>query len=144
MSYHSDPFAGQSDRSIPPITQGNGDMSIQHPAPLYSNPPFGSPSFQPQPVQSRGTDSGYHSESASQVNGNLNSWVPTAQQALDNALQASGFVDVQHQMRMFSPQNHGPEYGFGTLLAVPPNSPIEGAAYATNSSMPYGHGASVP
>ncbi|WZH48703.1 hypothetical protein QYS62_009884 [Fusarium acuminatum] len=143
MSYHSDPFAGQSGRSLPPITQGDGDMPIQHPAPLYSNPPFGMPSFQPQPVQSRGTGSGYHSESALQVNGNLNSWVPTAQQALDNALQASGFTDMQHQMRMFSPQN-GLEYGVGAPLAVPPNSPVEGAAYATNSSMPSGHGAPAP
>ncbi|KAM0355655.1 hypothetical protein ACHAPU_000040 [Fusarium lateritium] len=80
------------------MAQGNGRFPVQHPGPLNSNPPYGPPSFQPQPVQFIGTDSGYHSESAPQVNGNLNSWVPSAQQALSNALQASGFSDVRQDM----------------------------------------------
>ncbi|KAJ4259607.1 hypothetical protein NW762_007537 [Fusarium torreyae] len=145
MSYHSDPFAGQSDPSLPVIAQEN--FSTQHPGPLVSNPPFGPPTFQPQPGPPRGPDSGYNSESASQVNFDSNSWVPSAHQAITNALQASGYangpVDMA-AMGMLPGQYAEPDYGSVEPPTVPPNTPIQGVSRLVAPAMPYGADASAP
>ncbi|KAF4969743.1 hypothetical protein FSARC_3086 [Fusarium sarcochroum] len=136
MSYHSDPFAGQSGPSLPTIVQGN--FSTQHPGPLVSNPPFGPPTFQPQPGPPRGSDSGYNSESASQLNPDTNSWVPSAHQAITNALQASGYangaVDMA-TMGMFSAQYSEPNYDSFEPPMVPPNTPIQGMGGQAHSAV---------
>ncbi|KAF4455308.1 hypothetical protein F53441_2322 [Fusarium austroafricanum] len=107
------------------MTQGN--FAAQHPGPLTSNPPFGPPTFRPQPRRPQGTDSGYQSEAASQTTTNSNHWMPSAHQALNNALQASGYADTQPDvaMVMMPPTQYD---GLDTPAYVPPNSPVEGLA----------------
>ncbi|KAF4336992.1 hypothetical protein FBEOM_9110 [Fusarium beomiforme] len=76
------------------------DFAAQHPGPLTPSAPFNPPSYQHQLRQPQESGSGQQSEATSQEIPNLSSWVPSAQQALNNALQASGYADAQSGMPM--------------------------------------------
>ncbi|CAF3432873.1 unnamed protein product [Fusarium graminearum] len=125
MSYHTDRFPGQSNAQQPQTAQGNG--AFQHPGPLSSNPPFGVPSFQPLSDRPQNTAGCHSPESASYANSN--SWMPSAHQALNNALQASGFGDMQNGMETMSPlpSNGNPVPSIIEPPVAPPNSPIQDA-----------------
>ncbi|GKU04072.1 hypothetical protein FLAG1_06586 [Fusarium langsethiae] len=116
MSHQIDQFPDQSNAQQPQMAQG-------HPGPLSSNPPFGVPSFQPQPDRPQNT-AGWHSpESASLANSN--SWMSSAHQALNNALQASDFGDEQNDM--------------GAMSTLPPNdNPMGGQAQSAGNDMANG------
>ncbi|ENH71112.1 hypothetical protein FOC1_g10008485 [Fusarium oxysporum f. sp. cubense race 1] len=77
-----------------------GDSAAQRSGPPASNPPFNEPSFCPQPRRPQCSNGGHQPEAASHVVSNANSWVPSAQQALHNALQASGYAGAQPGMNM--------------------------------------------
>ncbi|KAL4721892.1 hypothetical protein ACLX1H_011084 [Fusarium chlamydosporum] len=127
MSHFTDQPSGVHDAYQPQMAHGNS--ASQHPGPLSSNPPFGAPSFQPQAGQFPSTAAWHNPESASQMNPNSNSWMPSAHQVLNNALQASGFGNVQAgmgAMGTFTPSD-GPVPNDLEPPVAPPNSPAQGA-----------------
>ncbi|KAK6710860.1 hypothetical protein SNK03_005264 [Fusarium graminearum] len=142
MSYHTDRFPGQSNAQQPQTAQGNG--AFQHPGPLSSNPPFGVPSFQPLSDRPQNTAGCHSPESASYANSN--SWMPSAHQALNNALQASGFGDMQNGMETMSPlpSNGNPVPSIIEPPVAPPNSPIQDAPGVVIPFLPINTGALAP
>ncbi|KAF4955370.1 hypothetical protein FGADI_4615 [Fusarium gaditjirri] len=120
-----------------------GDSAVQRSGPPASNPQFNAQSFHPQPRRPQGSDSGHQTEAASHVVSNANSWVPSAQQALHNALQASGYAGAQPGMNMVEalPVQYA---GFSGPPTAPPNSPSDGAAHALYPVMPYTPDAVAP
>ncbi|RGP65457.1 hypothetical protein FSPOR_7253 [Fusarium sporotrichioides] len=137
MSHQIDQFPGQSNAQQPQMAQG-------HPGPLSSNPPFGVPSFQPQPDRPQNTAGWHNTESASLANSN--SWMSSAHQALNNALQASGFGDEQNDMGAMSslPPNGNPVPSIFEPPVAPPNSPAQSAPGMAIPIMPLNTGALAP
>ncbi|KAF5021814.1 hypothetical protein F66182_6140 [Fusarium sp. NRRL 66182] len=126
MSYHSGPLEDQSGTSLPYMTQPSQvNLTTQHPGPLVSNPPFRSFAFQPQPARDVDAEhcEEHHPEPSSQMNSGSNSWVPSAHQALTNALQASGYANMGAGV---ATQYTEPAYNPVAPLIVPPNSPAQG------------------
>ncbi|EWZ39147.1 hypothetical protein ACKRZS_001554 [Fusarium odoratissimum] len=120
-----------------------GDSAAQRSGPPASNPPFNAPSFCPQPRRPQCSNGGHQPEAASHVVSNANSWVPSAQQALHNALQASGYAGAQPGMNMVTalPAQYAGSSGPPT---APPNSPSDGVAHAIYPAMPYALDAMAP
>ncbi|KAF5982943.1 hypothetical protein FBULB1_4056 [Fusarium bulbicola] len=120
-----------------------GDSGAQRSGQPASNPPFNAPSFYPQPRGTQGSDGGHQPEAASHIVSNANSWVPSAQQALHNALQASGYAGTQLGMNMATaiPAQYS---GFSGPPTAPPNSPSDGGAPAMYSFMSYAPNAVAP
>ncbi|PNP74125.1 hypothetical protein FNYG_12499 [Fusarium nygamai] len=114
----------------------HGDSGAQRSGQTASNPPFNALTFYPQPRGIQGSDGGHQPEAASNIVSNANSWVPSAQQALHNALQASGYTGTQPGMNMATalPAQYS---GFSGPPTAPPNSPSDGASHAMYSVMSY-------
>ncbi|KAG8671818.1 hypothetical protein FPOAC2_05180 [Fusarium poae] len=142
MSYHIGQFPGQSDAQQSQMAQEN--FAPYHPGPLSSNPPFGIPSFRPQPSRPQNAASSHNPESASLANSN--SWMPSAHQALNNALQASGFGEEQNGMGAMAtlPPNGNPVPSILEPPVAPPNSPVQGVPGTVVPCMPLDTGALAP
>ncbi|KAL6917506.1 hypothetical protein ACHAPO_000675 [Fusarium lateritium] len=142
MSYHTGQFPGQFNAQQPHMAQGSS--ASHHPGPLSSNPPFGIPSFRSQPSRPQNPAGSHSPESASLANSN--SWMPSAHQALNNALQASGFGEEQNGMgaMITLPLNGNPVPSILEPPVAPPNSPVQGIPGIVIPCMPLDTGALAP
>ncbi|KAF1854853.1 hypothetical protein Lal_00002589 [Lupinus albus] len=133
--------SGPPDRFVPPMA--HGDPGAQRSGQTTSNPPFNAPIFYSQPRGIQDSDGGHQPEAASSIVSNANSWVPSAQQALHNALQASGYASTQPGMNMATdlPAQYS---DFSGPPTAPPNSPSGGASHAMYSVMSYAPNAVTP
>ncbi|KAM5347116.1 hypothetical protein ACJ41O_010121 [Fusarium nematophilum] len=93
MSSPSDPFADPSDAALPNQARVNFNFPNPHPNPLASHPPLGpAPSFRGHatPTGGAGFGPGLAPGGTPQMNGDANSWVPSAHQAISNAIRVGG------------------------------------------------------
>ncbi|KAM0415729.1 hypothetical protein ACHAPT_013314 [Fusarium lateritium] len=142
MSHYSDPFTDQSNAALPNMARA---PAVQHPGPLTSNPPQFrvAPSLQGQAAPTQHGGTGPHSGQQPMVNGNSsdnNSWIPSAHQAISNALRSSGLATTNHGMAR-SNMPPSTNLNFGLSYRAPPNSPVEGFARHAAPRAAYNSGA---